>query len=183
MKLLLCRYHCFLKIPNLSPYMKNQILDLDRFAYKTLDTAAIGGHSGSEASFVVDVIPARMVQRVLIGFFDEKTRKGISVAFFPATGEVCDLTNDGGVIGYLSNAPMIPGDPVTCELKISRFGRNLVCSVRINGELFLYPSYVAANGRAVLTAVVGQESDGSNAMIGWTKAHVASNSESSPVAA
>lgn len=163
--------------------MKNQILNLDRFDYKSLDSTAIGSQSGSEASFAVDVIPARMVQRVLIGFFDEKTKKGISVAFFPATGEVCDLTNDGGVIGYLSNAPMIPGDPVSCELKISRFGKNLVCNVRINGELFLYPAYVAANEHTVLTAVVGEESDGSNAMIGWTKAHLASNSESSPVAA
>ena len=78
---------------------------------------------------------------------------------------------------------MIPGDPVSCELKISRFGKNLVCNVRINGELFLYPAYVAANEHTVLTAVVGEESDGSNAMIGWTKAQVASNSESSPVAA
>ncbi len=163
--------------------MNNQIPSLDRFDYKALKTAHVDTHSGSEMSFQVEVIPARMTQRVLVGFFDEATQKGISVAFFPATGEVCDLTNDGGVIGYLSKAPTIPGDPVSCELKISRFGRNLVCNVRIQGELFLYPAYIAGDEDAFLTAVVGQENDGSNAMIGWTSADVTSPLESVSVAA
>ncbi len=163
--------------------MNNQILNLDKFDYKALKKAVIDVHSGAEMSFQVDVIPARMTQRVLVGFFDERTRKGICVAFFPATGEVCDLTSEGGVIGYLSKAPMIPGDPVSCELKISRYGKNLVCSVRIQGELFLYPAFVASDENAALTAVVGQESDGSNAMIGWTNAEVSSPVEPTPVAA
>ena len=164
--------------------MKTQIPTLDQFEYKSLDSAVLGHHSGAEASFSVEVVPARITQRVVVGFLDKTTNKGISVAFFPATGEVCDLSSDGGVIGYLSETPLIPGDPVACELKINRFGVNFVCSARINGELFLYPAFsVPADASSTLTAFVGQENDGSHAMVGWSGAQVKVSAMPEPVAA
>jgi len=163
--------------------MKNQIPRLEQFDYTALEAVSLDAPSGSELSFQVEAIPARITQRVLVGLFHEKLKRGIAVAFFPATGEVCDLMSDGGVIGYLSNVPIIPGDPVACELKMSRFGKNIVCSVRIGGELFLYPAFVAAEEGTAFTAAVGQEEDGSNAMIGWFGAHIVVNGQSAPVAA
>jgi len=78
---------------------------------------------------------------------------------------------------------VIPGDPVACELKICRFGKNLVCSVWIHNELFLYPAFVMGGESSVFSAVVGQERDGSNAMIGWSGAEVAVIENPAPIAA
>ena len=100
---------------------------------------------------------------------DESRERGISIAIYPATGEVCDLTNGGGVIGYLLQTPLSPGVPVPCDLTLYRFGHNFVCSVRVQGEIFLYPAF-SMNGDATLTAFVGQENDGnSDENVSWSR--------------
>lgn len=141
--------------------MNALIPDLTQFQLEELGQTPPVENPNAEVSFKVDIEPSRVTRRIVVGILDESRKRGISIAIYPATGEVCDLTNGGGVIGYLSTTPLNPGVPVSCDLTLYRFGSNFVCSVRVQGEIFLYPAF-SMDGTARLTAFVGQEKDGKN---------------------
>lgn len=138
--------------------MSNFIPELSQFELEELGRTPSVDNPNAEVSFKVDLEPNRVTRRLVVGILDESRKRGIAIAIYPATGEVCDVTNGGGVIGYLSQAPLNPGVPVACDLTLYRFGKNFVCSVRVSGEIFLYPAF-AMDGNATLTAFVGQERD------------------------
>ena len=142
--------------------------DLSQFTIEKLGETPNVDQPNAEVSFKVDLEPARVTRRILVGIQDESRKNGITVAIYPATGEVCDLSNGGEVIGYLSKAPLSPGEPVPCDLTLYRFGKNFVCSVRILGEIFLYPAF-ALEGNAKLVAFVGQEADSDGSQVGWSR--------------
>jgi len=149
--------------------MNTLIPDLDQFQLEELGQTPAVDNPNAEVSFKVDVEPVSVTRRVVVGILDESRQRGITIAFYPATGEVCDLSNGGGVIGYLSQAPMSPGVPVACDLTLYRFGKNFVCSVRVNGEIFLYPAF-SMDGDARLSAFVGQEADGeASEVLSWSR--------------
>ncbi|MDF1825315.1 MAG: hypothetical protein P1U68_11775 [Verrucomicrobiales bacterium] len=139
--------------------MNALIPDLSQFQLEELGQTPPVENPNAEVSFKVDIEPSRVTRRIVVGILDESCKRGISIAIYPATGEVCDLTNGGGVIGYLSRTPLNPGVPVSCDLTLYRFGSNFVCSARVQGEIFLYPAF-SMDGTARLTAFVGQEKDG-----------------------
>tara|TARA_R110002096_G_scaffold228601_2_gene418092 strand:- start:2820 stop:3308 length:489 start_codon:yes stop_codon:yes gene_type:complete len=141
--------------------MNTLIPDLDHFQLEELGQTPHVDNPNAEVSFKVDIEPSRVTRRVVVGILDESKKRGITVAIYPATGEVCDVTNGGGVIGYLSKSPLSPGVPVPCDLTLYRFGKNFVCSVRVHGEIFLYPAF-SMDGNAQLTAFVGQEIEGAS---------------------
>ena len=132
-----------------------------QFAMKTLEVASLGYHPNAEVSFQVSVEPVSLLERFVVSLVDESGNNGIAVAIYPATGEVCDISRGGEVIDYLSLAPLVPGEPVPCELSIYRFGKNFVCSVRIQGEVFLYPAF-SYDGNTSFTAMVGREKEGND---------------------
>lgn len=148
--------------------MNSLIPDLSQFQLEELgQTPAVEQHN-AEVSFKVDLKPSRVTRRIVAGILDESNKRGITIAVYPATGEVCDLTNGGGVIGYLSNTSLAPGVPICCDLTLYRFGHNFVCSVRVQGEIFLYPAF-SMDGAAKLTAFVGQEKDAnSDGAVAWS---------------
>ena len=148
--------------------MNTLIPDLEQFQLEELGQTPAVDNPNAEVSFKVDIEPSRVTRRVVVGILDESKKRGITVAIYPATGEVCDVTNGGGVIGYLSKSPLSPGVPVPCDLTLYRFGKNFVCSVRIQGEIFLYPAF-SMDGNARLTAFVGQESEDGNQALSWSR--------------
>jgi hypothetical protein len=160
--------------------MNVAIPDLSQFSVEELGQTPAVDRPNAEVSFKVDVEPARVTRRVVVGILDESRKRGIAVAIYPATGEVCDLINGGGVIGYLANTPLAPGAPVPCDLTLYRFGQNFVCSVRIRGEIFLYPAF-SLPGTARLTAFVGHESGDEDQKIAWS--HLRLDVLEQPVAA
>lgn len=139
--------------------MNALIPDLSQFQLEELGQTPPVENPNAEVSFKIDIEPSRVTRRIVVGILDESRKRGISIAIYPATGEVCDLTNGGGVVGYLSQTPLSPGVPISCDLTLYRFGSNFVCSVRVQGEIFLYPAF-SMDGTARLTAFVGQEKDG-----------------------
>lgn len=132
------------------------IPSLNQFKLHALEQACLNG-SQTQVSFNVEIEHEHITQRIVIALLDENRENGAAVAIYPATGEVCDLTNGGGVIGYLSVSPLVPHQPVPCELLLYRFGRNCVCSVRVHGETFLYPAFMV-DGAPRMTALVGHDS-------------------------
>lgn len=147
--------------------MNATIPELSQFNLEKLGQTPSVDKPNAEVSFKVDLEPARVTRRIVVGIMDESRKRGIAVAIYPATGEVCDLCNGGGVIGYLARAPLAPGQPIPCDLTLYRFGQNFVCSVRIHGEIFLYPAF-SLGGAARLTAFVGQEASAGDDKVGWS---------------
>ncbi len=160
--------------------MNVSIPELSQFSLEHLGQTPAVENPNAEVSFKVDIAPARVTRRVVVGILDESRKRGIAVAIYPATGEVCDLSNGGGVIGYLAKSPLAPGEPVPCDLTLYRFGQNFVCSVRIQGEIFLYPAF-SLSGTARMTAFVGQEGAAGNDKLAWS--HLRLDVISQPVAA
>ncbi len=148
--------------------MNIAIPELNQFVLEELGQTPLVDKPNAEVSFKIDIEPARVTRRIVVGILDESRKRGIAVAIYPATGEVCDLCNGGGVIGYLANTPLAPGMPVPCDLTLYRFGQNFVCSVRVHGEIFLYPAF-SLGGAAKLTAFVGQEANSGNDRMGWSQ--------------
>lgn len=132
------------------------IPSIEQFQLQALDQQMVGSDQ-AQVSFRVEIEHEHITQRVLVALLDESRRHGMAVAIYPATGEVCDLTNGGGVIGYLSSSPLRPHQPITCELTIYKFGQNCVCSSRILGETFLYPAFML-EGAHRITALAGYDS-------------------------
>ena len=147
--------------------MNTLIPALEQFQLEELGQTPTVDNPNVEVRFKVEIEPSRVTRRVFVGILDESKKRGITAAIYPATGEVCDVTNGGGVIGYLSAAPLIPGVPLPCDLRLYRFGINFVCSVWVRGEIFLYPAF-SMDGNTRLTAFVGQESDAGLANLNWS---------------
>jgi hypothetical protein len=145
-----------LHIPQHRALMNNPIPTFDQFDFAALEHSEPVPHPNAEINLKIDIIPTKLNQRVAVGIVDESGSKGIAVAIYPATGEVCDISHGGEVMGYLSKAPLTPNDLISCELSIFRFGRNYVCSVTIQGETFLYPAYLSDESSS-LRAVIGKE--------------------------
>jgi hypothetical protein len=144
--------------------MKIEIPSLNQFTLQAVDEVCFTGIN-EELKYSVEIIPQSITNRVLVGLMDPKHETGMAVAIYPATGEVCDLCNGGGVIGYLSCSPVMPRTPLKCELTMFRFGKNFVCSARIAGEVFLYPAF-SCETTPPMAALIGKENfNGDNRFI------------------
>ncbi len=107
-----------------------------------------------ELSFSVTLKNDRPGQSLLCGLVTADYRKGVAIAIDPASGAIIDRLYGTGPIGYLSHATLLPEKPVRVELKIQRFGKNHLTSVRVEGEGLMYPAFVAS-ADLVFSAVVG----------------------------
>ncbi len=143
---------------------------IDRFNLETIDQVCVDD-SHSRISFSLLLEHRHISQRLFFAVLDDDRTHGAAISVHPATGEVCDLINDAGVIGYLSSSPLPPRVPVDCEITVFKFGRNCVCSARVAGETFLYPAFtLPASPR--LSALVGIESDNIRDGIGLQNARL-----------
>ena len=148
--------------------MTNPNPTISEFHLQDIDHARLSD-AEAQVSFSVELEHEHITQRIMLGLLDETGSCGAAISIYPATGEVCDLTNDGGVIGYLSNSPFAPRTAISCEIDLYRFGQNWVCNVRIDGETFLYPGFMM-DGEVNLTAVVGGGTNGAG--IQWDENHL-----------
>ncbi|MEO0414956.1 MAG: hypothetical protein AAF226_08405, partial [Verrucomicrobiota bacterium] len=139
------------------------------------DCSALG-----EITMSLTIETGSIMERIVIGLLDDSRENGIGIGFFPATGEVCDLCNDGGVIGYLPNAPYRAGDAVKFEITVNRYGANFVTALKLNGESFLYPGFLQ-EGEINLSAVVGKNVE--NADMWWSNLELVTSDENAFLAA
>lgn len=145
--------------------MKVDIPSLEQFSIQAVDEVHFTG-TNQEVKYSVDIEPRSLTSRVVVALVDHINRKGMAIAIYPATGEVCDVLNGEGVIGYLGHAPLNPNAPISCELKMFRFGRNFVCNAIIEDEIFLYPAFFC-EAQFPMAAMVGKERINGETAIHW----------------
>ncbi|MFT5465794.1 MAG: hypothetical protein ACI8UO_000890 [Verrucomicrobiales bacterium] len=110
----------------------------------------------SEVSFDVELRHDQIRQQLLCGLVSPDYTKGLAIAIDPSTGAVIDALNGAGTLGYLNSAPLLPHRPLTCQLRIQKFGKNHICSVSIKGESIMYPAFLS-DKRLSFNAIVGSD--------------------------
>jgi len=115
-------------------------------------------HLHSEVMFDVELRRDHLRQSLLCGLLNPTYTSGIGVSIDPVTGAVSDLVNDAAVIGYMSRSCLSTEEPVSVQLRLQRFGRNLISSVIIDGESFMYPAFLAGH-QEVFQAMIGSDID------------------------
>lgn len=161
--------------------MKLDVPVLDQFTLQAVDEVRFNGNN-QELHYSVSIEPQSITNRVAVALMDPHNQVGMAVAIYPATGEVCDITNGGGVIGYISNAPLNPNESISFELNIFRFGRNFVCNTTIAGETFLYPAF-SYDVSAPMAALVGKECHNGDSKFNWNGLSIELNELSGVIAA
>jgi hypothetical protein len=83
---------------------------------------------------------------------------GFAVRFDMESGEVWDLINESGLIGWVENPlghhAYSDEDPMLLSWEVERLGAALIPKLQIGGEEWLYPS-VRCPGDSELTAIAG----------------------------
>ena len=128
-------------------------LDSDRFAVNRIESVQIGSKSSS-ITFEIEVRHHQVGQRIFCGLLDRELKSGVGLAVDTMTGELVDLINDQGIIGYLNTNPIAEGAPFSVRLTMDKFGPTHICSVHICGEKILYPA-VLLDDVSEIGAVVG----------------------------
>lgn len=111
----------------------------ERFAVSRVETAKLESGSAS-ITFEVEVHNHRLGQKVFCGLLDRELRSGVGLSIDTESGEVVDLINDQGIIGYLNNCPLLEGKMFSLRLTMDKFGSTHICSAEIAGEHILYPA-------------------------------------------
>lgn len=145
-------------IPHFSPP------SIEQFDLETLEQGCIEDQH-SRIVFSLSLEHQHISQRLFFALLDDSREHGVAISVHPATGEVCDLMNGGGVIGYLSSSPLAPKQAVDCEIALFKFGANCVCNARVDGETFLYPGFTMTDSKR-LSGIVGVERDNTRGGIG-----------------
>ncbi len=151
-------------IPHFSPP------SIDHFDLETLDQGCVED-SHSRITFTLSLEHQHISQRLFFALLDDSREHGVAISVHPATGEVCDVMNGGGVIGYLSSSPLAPKQSVDCEIVLFKFGANCVCNARVDGETFLYPAFTMIDTHR-LSGIVGVENDNARGGIVHSNVHL-----------
>jgi hypothetical protein len=121
----------------------------------------------SEVTFRVELRRDHLRQSLLCGLLNPSYTAGIGIAIDPVTGSVMDLVNDAAVIGYMSRSCLSTDEPLSVELRLQRFGRNLISTVAIDDDSFMYPAFLAGH-QEIFQAMVGSDID-SGAVVSYRR--------------
>lgn len=117
----------------------------EKFAISRAGIAAVSDRS-SEVYFDIECTHFHNEQKILIGLVDsakltdDYLSQGLGVAINPKTGEIRDLINGQGIIGYLEEAPLEPYKAVRMAVEIEKIGNVYIPRIIVGDETILHPA-------------------------------------------
>lgn len=113
--------------------------------------------------FQVDLVPNSTDSRtVLFALVNAgETERGFAVKVDLLTGEVWDLLNDCGLIGWVEKPldSFSEEEPLTLSWEVEHYGAALIPKLQIGQEVFLYPALRYTEGMDMQTITGGDGSD------------------------
>jgi hypothetical protein len=132
----------------------------DWFSYGTLDLPLQQVRFGFQLDYVPPSFGSPQIVFGLVQWNPENhsITSGFAVRFDMESGEIWDLLNDTGLVGWVEN-PLGPHafseeDPMLLSWEVERLGAALIPKLQIGGEEWLYPS-VRCPSASKLTAIAG----------------------------
>ena len=119
--------------------------------------------------FQVDIVPSQNACRQIVIALVSKQREagepterthGFAVRVDLETGEIWDLLNDSGLVGWIER-PMnsfTDEEPLLLNWEVDHHGAALIPRLQIANEVFLYPALLYTDGM-VMETVAGSESE------------------------
>lgn len=111
--------------------------------------------------FQVDLVPQQTeATAVVVGLLDASpgSQRGFAVKVDLQTGEVWDLLNDSGLIGWVER-PMegfSDEEPMLISWEIEHYGSALIPKLQIGSDTFLYPALRYTEGMSMRTLTGGE---------------------------
>ncbi len=129
----------------------------DAYGIELIDAARLTALH-PEIAFSVELRRDHLRQSLLCGLLTSSYTAGVAVAIDPVTGCVMDLIHEAGVIGYMNRSCLGFEEPFRVEIRMQRFGRNLIATVAVDDECFLYPACLTGP-EDIYQAMVGSDVD------------------------
>ena len=135
---------------------------MDSFVTELLAAASFSD-SSSEISFEVYCEEFNLDQKLFIGLLEEGDydgtvrRAGIGVSICPRTGEIADMINGQGIIGYLVEAPLETWKSMRIALNVEKIGPVYIPKVMVGDEAILHPALHKSDPQ-MFVAVAGSTS-------------------------
>lgn len=126
---------------------------LKRFSPRKAATTPVTGDC-AEITFDVEFSHRCPGECLFCGVTADGGHRGIGFSINTRTGEVVDVLNDQGIIGYINSTPIPVDRRIPLHLEIDKFGPNHICTIEIGNERVLYPA-VQLPGVKKLAALVG----------------------------
>ncbi|MFV1994619.1 MAG: hypothetical protein ACC661_04215, partial [Verrucomicrobiales bacterium] len=114
-------------------------------------------------------------QRIFCGLLSRDLSTGVGLSIDTATGEIVDLINDQGIIGYLNSCPFPGKNPVPLHLRMEKFGSTFICKVEVAGEAILYPAVLLTNVTEIGAVLGSTQGQGGAAVFSRTSLSVSPN--------
>lgn len=127
----------------------------DAYGIHSVDAVRIADFR-ADVKFSTELRWEQIRQSLICGLLTPDYRKGIAIALDVTSGGIVDVLNGAGPLGYLSTAPLMPGQAISFALQLQKFGRNFIASVSVMGENLTYPAFVSP-GEETFYAVVGSD--------------------------
>lgn len=96
--------------------------------------------------FAVDIKISKNSEKIFLGLFNDNQKSGVAVTVNQQNGEIEDVLNGHGIIGYLINSPLKTQKTHCFALSIEKYGKIYLPVININNESLLHPAtYIKQN--------------------------------------
>lgn len=112
------------------------------FNVSHLHEATIAMDNG-EVVFEIELRMRHLDQRLFIGLLDADDmaeHRGIGVSIDPDSGEIYDVVNDQGIIGYIEDAPLEVNSSMFLCLEFEKIKRIYIPKLTLGEEKILHPA-------------------------------------------
>lgn len=141
----------------------------DYFNISRVIETDISSHEG-DIMFEIEMELRGVDQTLFAGFIQThwfngghaEATPGIGMSIDPASGEVRDLLNDQGIVGYFESAPVESGITHFFCLETEKIGNVFLPKLTIGEEKILYPALYMEAG-SMMSFVIGTTSKGKDA--------------------
>lgn len=141
----------------------------ETFNITRLHDTPIGMDHG-EVVFEIELRIHHHGQRIFVGLLDSNNldaptisdHMGIGVSIDPDSGEVFDVINGQGIIGYLDEMPLETGTPIFLCLEFEKIKRIYIPKLTLGEEKILHPALHLPEIRS-MSLVVGSTTAGGDA--------------------
>ncbi|MFT4550119.1 MAG: hypothetical protein ACI9UA_001206 [Pseudoalteromonas tetraodonis] len=124
-----------------------------------------------EAAFEIELRLRHTQQKLFFGLLDTdsldkhsfSTSSGIAISIDPVSGEIVDMINSQGIIGYLENTPLEECESIFLCIDVEKLRSIFIPKITVGEEKILHPALHLSNQQPI-SLVVGSTDSAAGAL-------------------